>query len=124
LAFRDSKQDILFSADCFGAVFGSPEGALADDVAVTPADELAPAQVLWGSFDSPWVHWVDDGSFVERLQRFVEPRPATVLSAHLPPIRGDLDRHLATLAKIPSSTPQVLPDQAALEAFMAEMAAH
>jgi hypothetical protein len=124
LAFHDSKQGILFAADCFGAVFGTPDGALAEDVASTPADELAAAQVLWGSFDSPWAHFVDDASFVERLQRFVEPRPATVLSAHLPPIRGDLDRHLVTLAKVPSSTPQVLPDQAALEAFMAEMAAH
>jgi hypothetical protein len=124
LAFYDSKQDILFSSDFFGAVFASPDGALTEDVGSTAADELAQAQLLWGSVDSPWAHFVDPAGFGERLKRFVEPRPATVLSTHLPPIRGDLDRHLATLAKLPSSTPYVAPDQAALEAFMAEMAAH
>jgi flavorubredoxin len=36
LAFFDPKQDILFSADCFGAPFTTPEAALAEDVAAIP----------------------------------------------------------------------------------------
>jgi glyoxylase-like metal-dependent hydrolase (beta-lactamase superfamily II) len=124
LAFFDSKQDVLFSADFLGAPLGSPEGALADDVAAIPDGELADAQLLWGSVDSPWSHFVDDARFAESVLRFLEPRPATLLGTHVPPIRGDLDRYISTLAKLPSTTPFVAPDQAALEAFMAEMAQH
>jgi hypothetical protein len=44
-----------------------------------------------------------------------------VLGTHLLPVHGDLDRHVKTLAKLPSSTPYVTADRAALEAFMATM---
>lgn len=124
LAFFDPKQSILFSADCFGAAFPTPESALAEDVAVIPDDELTPAQLLWGSVDSPWSHYVEDARFAANLARFVQPGPETVLSTHLPPIRSDLDRHVQTLSTLPSSTPYVTPDQAALEAFMTQMAQH
>jgi len=124
LAFFDPKQSILFSADCFGAPFNTPEGALAEDVAAIPDDELTPAQMLWGSVDSPWSHFVEEARFADNLARFVQQQPETVLSTHLPPIRGDVDRHVKTLTKLPSSMPYAVPDQAALEAFMAEMAQH
>jgi glyoxylase-like metal-dependent hydrolase (beta-lactamase superfamily II) len=124
LAFHDPKQNILFSSDCFGAPFATPEEALAEDVGTIAPDVLAPAQMLWGSVDSPWVHFVDEARLAENLQRFVQDRPDTVLSTHLPPIRGDLDRHVETLAKVPSSPPVVTADQAELEAFMASMAPH
>jgi len=122
LAFLDPKQNILFSADCFGAPLTTPEAALAEDVAAIPDDELAAAQLLWGSVDSPWAHFVDEARFAENLKRFVQDRPEKVLGTHLPPIHGDLDRHVETLTKLPSSTPYVTADQAALEAFMAAMA--
>jgi len=122
LAFFDPKQRILFSADCFGAPFSTPEAALAEDVAAIPDDELAPAQLLWGSVDSPWAHFVEEARFADNLNHFVKDGPEKVLSTHLPPIHGDLDRHVQTLTKLPSSTPYVTADQAALEAFMAEMA--
>lgn len=124
LAFFDPKQSILFSADCFGAPFSTPESALAEDVAKISDDELTPAQLLWGSVDSPWSHYVEDARFADNLARFVQSGPETVLSTHLPPIHSDLDRHVKTLTTLPSSTPYVAPDQAALEAFMAEMAQH
>lgn len=122
LGFFDPKQNILFSADCFGAPFSIPEEALAEDVAAIPDDELVPAQLLWGSVDSPWAHFVEEGRFADNLNRFLQDRPDKVLSTHLPPIRGDLDRHVHTLTKLPSSTPYVTADQAALNAFMAAMA--
>ena len=124
LAFFDPKQSILFSADCFGAPFATPEAALAEDVAEISDDELTPAHLLWGSVDSPWSHFVEEARFADNLAKFVKSDPQTVLSTHLPPIRGDLDRHLKTLMTLPSSAPYVTPDQAALEAFMAEMAQH
>jgi glyoxylase-like metal-dependent hydrolase (beta-lactamase superfamily II) len=123
LAFYDPKESILFSSDCFGSPFATEEAALAEDVAAIPADEVAAGQLLWGSVDSPWVHDVEEARLAENLRRFVQDRPETVLSTHLPPIRGDLDRHVETLTKVPSSTPVVTADQAALEAFMASMAA-
>jgi flavorubredoxin len=124
LGVFDPKQNVLFCADCFGAPFSTPESALVEDVASIPADELAPAQLLWGSVDSPWAHFVEEARFADNLARFVQDRPEIVLSTHLPPIRGDLDRHVKTLTKLPSSTPYVAADQAALEAFMAEMGPH
>jgi flavorubredoxin len=124
LAFFDPKQSVLFSSDCFGAPFTTPESALVEDVAAIPDDELTPAQMLWGSVDSPWIHFVPEATLVDNLARFVQEQPETVLSTHLPPIRGDLDRHVTTLRKLSSSEPYSAPDQAALEAFMAEMAQH
>ena len=122
LAFFDPKQNILFSADCFGAPFSTPEAALADDVGAIPDDELAPAQLLWGSVDSPWAHFVEESRFAANIEGFLQDRPDKVLGTHLPPILGDLDRHVRTLSKLPSTTPYVTADQAALEAFMASMA--
>jgi glyoxylase-like metal-dependent hydrolase (beta-lactamase superfamily II) len=122
LAFHDSKQHILFSADCFGAPFSTPEAALAEDVAAIPDDDLVPGQLLWGSVDSPWAHDVEESRFTDNLNRFLADKPDKVLGTHLPPIHGDLDRHVKTLSKLPSSTPYVTADQAALEAFMAQMA--
>jgi hypothetical protein len=124
LGWFDPKQRVLFSADAFGAPFASPEGALADDVAAVPDDEVATGQLLWGSVDSPWAHFVEDARFAANLAAFVKDEPDTVLSTHLPPIRGgDVDRHVATLAKLPSSSPVAPADQAELEAWLAQMGA-
>jgi hypothetical protein len=122
LAFFDPKQNILFSSDCFGAPFTTPEAVLVEDVAAIPDDELEPAQLLWGKVDSPWAHFIEEAPFAANLERFLQDRPDKVLGTHLPPIHGDLDRHVKTLTKLPSSTPYVTADQAALEAFMATMA--
>ena len=121
LGFYDQKQDVLFSADCFGAAVASPDDALADSSDGFADDELRAAQLLWGTVDSPWIQFCDERAFADRLARFVQERPATTLSAHLPPIHRDLDRHLDALSQLPSTPPWVSPDQAALEAFMAEM---
>jgi hypothetical protein len=120
LAFFDPKQSILFSSDCFGAPFASAEDALVEDVSSIAEDELTRAQVLWGNVDSPWTHEIDQGKLADNLARFVHQSPTTVLSAHLPPIHRNLNRHLDALATLPRSAPFAAPDQAALEAFMAE----
>jgi len=122
LAFVDSKQNILFSADVFGAPFASPDDALTDDVANIPDAELTPAQLVWGNVDSPWARLVDESKLGDTISRFVADGFDLVLGAHLPPIRGDVDRHVKTVSTLPSSPTFTAPDQAALEAFMAEMA--
>lgn len=123
LAFFDPKQRILFSSDCFGAPFADPDDALVEDVATISADELRRAQVLWGNVDSPWTHEMDQLRLADNLARFVHQGPEKVLSGHLPPIHDNLHRHLETLATLPTSSPFAAPDQAALEAFMAQNAA-
>jgi hypothetical protein len=47
--------------------------------------------------------------------------PDLVLSAHLPPARSMIPRILETLSSVPESTPFVGPNQAALEAMLAQM---
>ena len=121
LAFHDSRQDVLFSSDCFGAPFPTMEEALVEDVASIPDDVLEFAQLAWGSADSPWAHQVEPATFAARVTKFVEGKPGTVLSTHLPPIRGGLDRCVENLKRLPASEPLPMPDQADLEAFMAGM---
>jgi glyoxylase-like metal-dependent hydrolase (beta-lactamase superfamily II) len=120
LAFFDEKQSMLFSSDCFGAPLETPEAALVDDVDAIPEDELRAAQLLWGSVDSPWVHFLETQRLADAVTRFVDRRPQHVLSTHLPPIHGNLDRHVETLTMLPSSVPYAAPDQAAFEALMAQ----
>ncbi|HEY7107747.1 MAG TPA: MBL fold metallo-hydrolase [Acidimicrobiia bacterium] len=119
VAVFDPRQGVLFSADAFGGPLPTEEHALAEDVGSLDTDEVRAAQLLWGSFDSPWVHEVEPARFGASVARFVESKPDTVLSTHLPPIRGGLDRYVETLTMIPASAPTPLPDQEALEEFMA-----
>ena len=122
LAFLDSKQNILFSSDIFGAPFATPDEALVDDVAAIPDDDLTQGQLLWGRVDTPWVHFLDEKGLGDRLAKLVKDQPDMIMSSHLPPIRGNVDRHVKTLTSLPSAQPWVSPDQAALEKFVADMA--
>jgi len=122
LGFYDPKQKLTISSDCFGGVMPTPEDALAEDVASIVEGDVTAGMLLWGSADSPWVHCIDETKFAESIAAFAgHGETSTVLSTHLPPIRGNLDRHLKTLSMLPSATPFVGPDQAALEAMLAEM---
>ena len=122
LGFYDPNQKLAISSDCFGGVLPTPEDALTDDIATVVEDDVTAGQLLWGSADSPWVHSVDESKFASTLSSFAALGDmSTVLSTHLPPICGNVDRHLKTLSMLPSATPFVGPDQAALEAMLAEM---
>jgi flavorubredoxin len=123
LGFYDPKQKLTISSDCFGGVMPTPEDALADDVASVLEDDVTAGQLLWGSADSPWVHSIDEAKFAESLTSFASHgEMSTVLSTHLPPIKDGVERYLKTLSMLPAAQPFVGPDQAALEAMLAEMA--
>jgi hypothetical protein len=124
VAVFDPKQQIMFSADSFGGPLGSIEDALVEDVGTLDADDVRNAQLVWGNFDSPWVHEVESGRFAESIGEFLADEPATVLSTHLPPIRSGLERYVETLTMLPASNPAPLPDQADLEAFMESLVQH
>ena len=120
VGFHDSRSNALFSSDCFGALFPDVPPETAD---VTAA-ELRDGQVLWGTIDSAWLHKVDSDIFARDLERIRRIEPAHVFSAHLPPAPGAmLPLLLETLARVPSAEAFPAPNQAALEAMLAQAAA-
>jgi flavorubredoxin len=117
MGLQDGRSGILFSSDCFGALLDEvPE--CAEDV---PEDALRQGQVFWGTVDSSWLHSVDRSVFATALERIRTLEPTMVLSSHLPAARGaSLARLLDALAEVPDAAPFCGPDQAALEAMLAE----
>jgi hypothetical protein len=64
---------------------------------------------------------VQPSAFDRALDRVRQMAPKVILSSHLPPARGKAEHLLELLAKLPSSTPSVAPNQAALEQILAHM---
>jgi glyoxylase-like metal-dependent hydrolase (beta-lactamase superfamily II) len=116
--FHDDKSGALFSSDCFGALLpAAPENA-----ADLSDQELREGQVFWATLDSPWLHKVDGAAFARELSSIRAMEPALVLSSHLPAAPGSMmARLLASLEAAPTAQPFVGPDQAALEAMLAQM---
>lgn len=114
----DDRSGALFSADCFGALLAEvPQRA--EDLS---DDELHQGQVFWATVDSPWLHAVDPAVFAASLDGIRRLHPDHVLSSHLPAASGDtLDRLLRSLETVPTASPFVGPDQAALEQMLAGM---
>jgi flavorubredoxin len=117
IGIYDNKSEAFFSADCFGAIIPSP-ARNADDL--TDGD-LAQGMIRWESADSPWAHMVDPGVFSKALDRIRQLAPKMIFSAHLPPARGKTEQFLELVARVPTSTPFVTPNQTALEQILAEM---
>jgi hypothetical protein len=116
----DSSTGVCLSSDCFGAPL--PTAGLAgarSAAAVTPGD-LRAGQLLWATVDSPWVHNVDPARFAASFQPLRDFAPAAVLSTHLPPLAGDISAAVGTLLDAPGAPAFAGPDQAALEAMLAE----
>ena len=106
--FHDDKSGALFSSDCFGALLqAAPENA---------------ADLFWATVDSPWLHKVDGAALAKELNGIRDMDPALVLSSHLPAAPGSMtERLLASLEAAPAAQPFVGPDQAALEAMLAQL---
>jgi hypothetical protein len=121
--FYDDATGTCFSSDCFGAPMPDLDSALVDDVgAIDPATVRA-AQLMWAGADSVWVTTADPVKFAASYPHLREFRPELVLSTHLPPARGQLDAFLGMLEQAPHVEAFVGPDQAQLEAMLAEMPA-
>ena len=114
----DRKSDALFSADFLGAIIPEPAKDAKD---IVEAD-LARGLVMWASADSPWVHMVEPGKFSKALDRIRQLAPKMVFSAHLPPARGMTEQLLGWIGDLPSATPFITPDQAALKQILSQMA--
>lgn len=105
----------FFSADCFGAMISSP-AQNADDA---PEEDLAQRMISWASGENPWVHMVKPSGFTQLLDRIRQMAPKMIVSARLPPAQGKTEELLELLARIPTSTPFVAPNQTALEQMLA-----
>jgi glyoxylase-like metal-dependent hydrolase (beta-lactamase superfamily II) len=117
----DDLTGTCFSSDCFGAPLAGPDLVASDDIAAIPRQDLVAGQRLWTSIDSPWVARVDRAAFQSSLEPLRRLDPPTVLSSHLPPAHRAASSLLDTLAGAPDVPPFIGPDQAALEAMLAEM---
>jgi flavorubredoxin len=117
IGIYDNKSEAFFSADCFGAIIPSPTQN-ADDV---PEGDLAQGMISWASGDNPWVHMVEPNAFSQALDRIRQMAPKMILSGHLPLARGKTEQLLELLARVPTSTPFVAPNQTALEQILAQM---
>jgi flavorubredoxin len=117
IGLYDDRSRVFFSADFFGAIIASPVANAAD---VPPAD-LAQGVVGWASLDSPWVHWLDRGRFVQGLDEIRRLEPRAICSGHLPPAHGKTEAFLKILETVPASTPALAPNQAVLEQILAQM---
>jgi flavorubredoxin len=112
----DNKSEAFFSADFFGAIIPSP----AQNVDNVTEGDLTKGMISWASADSPWVHMVEPTVFSKALDRIRQMAPKMIFSAHLPPARGKTEQLLDLLARVPTSTPFVVPNQTALEQILAQ----
>lgn len=113
----DSKSRTFFSSDCFGALLQGPAQTAGD---ISPA-ELRAGQLLWATIDSPWVHRIDEKTLAASLDSVRKMEPEMIRSSHLPPAHGMTGQLIGTLAEAPGATPFMGPDQAALQAMLAQL---
>ncbi len=117
-ALFDPATRTLFSADGFGALLDKPAETAAD---VAPA-ALRDGMIGWAMVDAPWLSGLDGATFARSLAGLHDLSPDRVLSSHLPPAEGMLDRLTGNLSAALTAPPFEGPDQAALEAMMAQAA--
>jgi hypothetical protein len=120
VGFFDEHSGACFTSDCFGAPMPTADLAAADAVADAAADDLRTAQLLWATIDSPWVHRVDRTKYAASFDPLRTFDASCVLSTHLPPVEGNAGALVETLLVAPDAPEFVGPDQAALEALLAE----
>jgi Metallo-beta-lactamase superfamily len=119
VGFYDDKTGTCLSSDCFGGPMPDLAAAYVNDIADIAPDVVRHGQLAWASGDSPWVATVDRTKFVATYDVLRQFAPQTVLSTHLPPVRGQLDTLLGFLDEVPDIAPFVGPGQADLEQMLA-----
>ncbi|MBA1148316.1 MBL fold metallo-hydrolase [Ectothiorhodospiraceae bacterium WFHF3C12] len=115
-AVFDGRRRALFSADCFGALMPAPAETAAD----LPAAGLTEGLQTWAAVDAPWLQWVAEPAFRQRLDDVRALQAEAVYGSHLPPARGMADTLLQTLDASRNAPAFIGPDQADLERMMAQ----
>jgi glyoxylase-like metal-dependent hydrolase (beta-lactamase superfamily II) len=117
VAAYDARAGVLFSADAFGALMQTPAPDAGD---IAPSD-LRDGLALWSSIDAPWLLDTDRVGFERTVNGLGDLGIETILSAHLPPATGMTGALLRDLQSVPDTSPWTAPDQAALEALLAQV---
>jgi flavorubredoxin len=112
----DEKSGALFSVDAFGAVLKRKER----DVADFSEKELVDGMTAWASFDSPWVHMIDEQKYRNTLNQIQELNPKLILPSHLPTARGKTSQLVDVLSNVPSAKPFSTPNQEVFSRIMME----
>ena len=116
----DDKSGAFFSVDSFGAILPAPLIEDADDLS---EEEIRSGMILWETVDSPWAHMLDQDLFGRALEEMRAIKPEAILSSHLPPARGMLDRFLKVIASVPNAEPFVAPNQIAFQQMLTQASA-
>ncbi|MEV3988824.1 MBL fold metallo-hydrolase [Streptomyces sp. NPDC049837] len=119
VGFYDDRSRACFSSDCFGAPMPSADLAEGDNAGAVVPEQLRAAQLLWATVDSPWVHTVDVGKYLDTVRPLREMDPEIVLGTHLPPASGLTSRMVDAISAAPGSDPFMGPDQRELERMLA-----
>jgi hypothetical protein len=119
--FYDQSTGTCFTSDCFGSPMATPELTTVDDIRDVPYDDLIAGQRLWATVDSPWGHRSGPTGVPGVARALAAARPTG--RALYPPAPGArrISGSLDTLAGAPDADPFTGPDQAALQAMLAEM---
>jgi flavorubredoxin len=112
--FYDPESAAFFSADCFGALMEKPAGSASE---IGP-DDLRKGLLFWTKIDAPWLHMVDRGLFMNKINYLRGMSPEVILSSHLPAAHGMSEELLRHIAAVPDEDPFEGPDQHALEALL------
>ncbi|MBM3925513.1 MAG: MBL fold metallo-hydrolase [SAR202 cluster bacterium] len=115
----DAKTSSIFTVDSFGAFLPSPT----EDPFTVPQPDFIRGFNTWNNSNHPWSVNVDQKKFASLLEGIRKLNVKTILSTHLPPAHGHTEELLKAMANIPNVEPFVGPDQAALQAMLAQMAA-
>jgi hypothetical protein len=84
MGFFDPAASLLYSVDCFGAVFPNP----ADTVEAVAEEVLRNGMATWSAIDSPWLKGIDRAALGRGLAAIERLAPAHLVSAHLPLLEG------------------------------------
>ncbi len=119
LGFYDTKSGVLFGADTFGAIIPAPSNELTE----VPEEPFYMGFSLFNRANTPWVLDVDEAKFARSLDTVRSFHPAAITAGHLPTAYGKTEELLRATAELTSQGPAPVPDQAMIEAMLAQMAA-
>lgn len=115
----DTSTDVLWAADCFGAVVPEPTGLVAD----LASDVWRDGFVHFHQWNSPWFEAVDIHWWRRAIARLQARNLSAIASCHGPAICGsDVDVAIDLLRELPAMPSVGQPGQGLLDRLVATMA--
>lgn len=119
LGFFDTRDRVLFLADCFGALLEEPAERAAD----VKRAALMEGITNWAAIDAPWLRGVDRNRFARTIASVAAIAPAALMSAHLPAAADRVETLLreagqAVLRSLDASA----PDDVSMDSLLARAA--